>query len=78
MYIREGYQAFQTKIKNIELMQDTRKYIDIIHQIMELHKAVPDEMYFTNNNICFECTREEYTVQWPCPTLTIIVEVLDQ
>ena len=73
----ENHEAFETKIKNIELMQDLRLYVDITHQLMDLHKAVPDEMYFTDNKICSECTREEYTVQWPCPTLTIIKETLN-
>lgn len=58
-------------------MQDARKYEDIIHQLWGLHKAVPDEIYFTDNKICSECTREEYTVQWPCPTVTIIYETLN-
>lgn len=50
---------------------------DALSAVVKLHISKDDDIYFkTEEKICAECTREEYTVPYPCLTVSVIKEVL--
>lgn len=53
-----------------------RKNMKAIDAIFELHKSINDDWFNTDGMICKECTREEYTVVYPCPTIEAIKKEL--
>lgn len=57
------------------------EYCDIVFNralraVVELHKPIKDEFFNVGELICEECTREEYTNQYPCPTIEAIEKEL--
>jgi hypothetical protein len=42
-----------------------------LQAILDLHKPEED-VWFQTGTICSECSREEYTVKYPCSTIQII------
>jgi hypothetical protein len=55
-----------------ELMQGIKALL----AVMELHKPVTDEWFNVGEIICEECSREEYTRQYPCITILTIEKEL--
>ena len=64
--------ALGVDVNNTELMQGIKALL----AVMELHKPVTDEWFNVGEIICEECTREEYTRQYPCPTIQAIEKEL--
>ena len=52
------------------------KYLNTLRAVVELHKPIEDEWFNTDEMICEECTREEYTISFPCPTIQAIEKEL--
>ena len=52
------------------------KGIKALLAVIELHKSVEDEWFNVGETICKECTREEYTQVYPCPTIQAIEKEL--
>jgi len=46
--------------------------IDALRTVVELHKPIKDDFFNVGEIICEECTREEYTQIYPCPTIQAI------
>ena len=57
-------------------MPATAKMAAIIRVVAELHKPIKDEWFNPGEIICEECTREEYTQKYPCPTIQAIEKEL--
>ena len=53
-----------------------RKHMKAVDAIFELHKSIKDDWFNTDGMICQECSREEYTVVYPCPTIEAISKEL--
>ena len=51
-------------------------YRKALRAVLELHKPIEDEWFNTDEMICEECTREEYTISFPCPTIQAIEKEL--
>jgi hypothetical protein len=49
---------------------------EALRAIVELHKPIKDEWFNVGETICEECTREEYTQEYPCPTIQAIEKEL--
>ena len=52
------------------------KQMKALDAVMELHKPTKDEWFDIGEMICEQCTREEYTQKYPCPTIQAITEQL--
>ena len=48
-----------------------------LRAVAELHKPIKDDWFNTDGMICKECTREEYTVVYPCATIEAIEKALN-
>jgi hypothetical protein len=48
-----------------------------LRAVVELHKPIQDDWFGTDGMICKECTREEYTISYPCPTIQAIEKELN-
>lgn len=49
---------------------------DAVAEIAKLHKPIRDDWFDVGKAICSECTREEYTVSYPCNTIKSIMITL--
>jgi hypothetical protein len=47
-----------------------------LRAVVKLHKPIKDEWFNVGEIICEECTHEEYTQLYPCPTIQAIEEEL--
>ena len=52
------------------------QYFNALRAVVELHKPIRDDWFNVGEIICEECTREEYTQSYPCPTIQAIVKEL--
>ena len=59
-----------------EANKHLQKYMKAIDAVIKLHKSTKDEWFDIGEMICEQCTREEYTQKYPCPTIQAITEQL--
>jgi hypothetical protein len=61
-------------------LQEARWSDELSHKalraVVELHKPIKDEWFNVGQIICEECTREEYTIVYPCQTIQAIEKEL--
>ena len=50
--------------------------VKALRAVVELHKPIEDDWFNFGDIICEECTREEYTRAYPCPTIQAIEKEL--
>ena len=61
----------EDKFNNQSPLHDAQ-IVNALYRVVELHKPIKDEWFNTDGMICEECTREEYTINFPCPTIQTI------
>lgn len=61
----------ETKFNNQTALHDAQ-IVNALYRVVELHKPIEDEWFNTDEMICEECTREEYTISFPCQTIQTI------
>jgi hypothetical protein len=47
-----------------------------LRAVVELHKPVIDDWFDRGNIICYQCSNQEFTTFYPCPTIQAIEKEL--